>query len=63
MTVLEVGIGNGNKSIPISQYFKSYFGIEPLKYIYDGRNFLIKRANPNYKVQGLGNWIEDSDLY
>ena len=54
MTVLEVGIGNGNKSIPISQYFKSYFGIEPLKYIYDvfidmckKNNSIIKSYNMN----------------
>ena len=35
MKVLEIGIGNGNASIPMSTKFKSYYGIEPLKDIYD----------------------------
>ena len=35
MRVLEIGIGNGNSSIPMSVKFKSYYGIEPLSNIYD----------------------------
>ena len=35
MRVLEIGIGNGNYSIPMSVKFKSYYGIEPLSHIYD----------------------------
>lgn len=35
--ILEIGIGNGNKSIPISQKYKflKYYGIEPLEKIYN----------------------------
>lgn len=37
LSILEVGIGNGNKSIPIAKKykFKKYYGLEPLKKIYD----------------------------
>jgi hypothetical protein len=33
--ILEVGIGSGNKSIKLSKLFRSYYGIEPNKEIYD----------------------------
>ena len=35
MRVLEIGIGNGNSSIPMSVKFKSYYGIEPSSDVYD----------------------------
>jgi tRNA G46 methylase TrmB len=35
MQVLEIGIGNGNKTIPISNKFKSYYGIEESTQIYN----------------------------
>ena len=37
LIILEIGIGNGNRSIPISQKykFKKYYGIEPLENIYN----------------------------
>ena len=38
--ILEIGIGTGNKSIPISKKynFKKYYGIEPLEYILELAN-------------------------
>jgi 16S rRNA G527 N7-methylase RsmG len=35
MRVLEIGIGNGVSSIPMSKEFKSYYGIEPTSKIYE----------------------------
>ena len=35
MRILEIGIGNGTYSIPMSKKFRSYYGIEPLSHIYD----------------------------
>jgi len=35
MRVLEIGIGNGSSSIPMSAKFKSYYGIEPSSDVYD----------------------------
>lgn len=44
MRALEIGIGNGNCSIPMSKKFRSYYGIEPLSNIYD---VFIKTCSAN----------------
>jgi len=49
MHVLEIGIGNGNKSIPISSKFKSYYGIEKSTPIYNNFLSLCKNHKCNIK--------------
>lgn len=49
MRVLEIGIGTGIYSIPIEKKFKSYYGIEPLKKIYDVLIELKKTHNSYIK--------------
>ena len=53
MRVLEVGVGNGNCTIPIYKKFKSYYGIEPLKYIYDVFIEQKKKHNCNIKSYNM----------
>lgn len=49
MRVLEIGVGNGNVSIPISTKFKSYYGIKQLTHIYDFFIESCKKHNCNIK--------------
>ena len=44
MRALEIGIGIGNKSIPLSKKFKSYYGIEQDKLVY---NKFLEICNEN----------------
>jgi 2-polyprenyl-3-methyl-5-hydroxy-6-metoxy-1,4-benzoquinol methylase len=53
MRVLEIGIGNGNSSIPMSAKFKSYYGIEPLTHIYDVFVKSCKKHNCNIKSYNM----------
>ena len=55
MRVLEIGIGNGNSSIPIEKHYKfrSYYGIEPLSNIYDIFIKLRKKHNSNIKSYNM----------
>ena len=57
MRVLEIGIGNGNCSIPMSKYFRSYYGIEPLTNIY---NVFIETCNKhNCKIKSYNMDLEE----
>ncbi len=40
MRVLEIGIGNGSSSIPMSAKFKSYYGIEPPQALLEELDYL-----------------------
>ena len=53
MRVLEIGIGNGNSSIPMSVKFKSYYGIEPLTHIYDVFVKSCKKHNCSIKSYNM----------
>ena len=53
MRVLEIGIGNGNSSIPMSTKFKSYYGIEPLTHIYDVFVKSCKKHNCSIKSYNM----------
>jgi len=53
MRVLEIGIGNGNYSIPMSKNFKSYYGIEPIPEIYEVFIESCKKHNCNIKSYNM----------
>jgi nucleotide sugar dehydrogenase len=45
-------------------YVSKIGNLPSLKYIYDGRNFLDNKGlDSRFKVQGLGNWVGESDVY
>ena len=51
MRCLEIGVGNGKNSIPWSQYFKSYYGIE--KYLDVYNRFLEMKAFHHSNIQNV----------
>ena len=53
MRVLEIGIGNGKYSIPMSKKFKSYYGIEPVPKIYEVFIESCKKHNCNIKSYNM----------
>jgi 2-polyprenyl-3-methyl-5-hydroxy-6-metoxy-1,4-benzoquinol methylase len=53
MRVLEIGIGSGNTSIPISKLFKSYYGIEKEPNIYEVFIELCEKNNCNIKSYNM----------
>ena len=55
MIVLDIGIGNGNSSIPMEKHykFKAYYGIEPLSNIYDIFIKLHKKHNSKIKSYNM----------
>lgn len=52
-TGLEIGIGGAQRSIPISNFFKRYVGVEPDIELFNKSNNEIKKHNPNFTTYNM----------